>query len=169
MKEKQVELKVILLGNKAVGKTSILYAYTEGIFPEDYSTTWGVNLLQKEFQDEDDINANVVFWDITSSDLFQDQRPYYFEGAEAILLIYDLSDPESFSSLANWHSEVVTMPKMRNKPFFLIGNKSDLNQNVEKKAVEKFAFDIEARHFILSAKTGENLNKTFYEIIESLV
>jgi len=166
MKKKQVSFKVILVGDKAVGKTSILKKYVNDEFPEKHESTWGVNLIRKEFPDGDK-GKNVTFWDITSNDLFQDQRIYYYEGAEAVILVYDVTKPETFSNLERWYEEIAANLKLEKEPIFILGNKNDLDQNIPQKAIQEFTFRIEAKHFFISAKTGENVDKVFKKIINT--
>lgn len=168
MSESPGTFKAILVGDRAVGKTSILKKYIDGYFPEKYKATWGVNLLGKDYSNGRGENFTIIYWDITGSDLFQDQRSYYYEGAEAIILVYDVTQPATFSNLKKWHSEIMITKELKKKPIYIFGNKADLEQNVSKKEIDKFSFNIEAKHFFVSAKTNQNLDKAFIKIVEAL-
>ena len=97
--------KIVVCGDYSVGKTSLLNSYVEKKFSTDYIPTLGVNVLRKEFTLGDDKFVKLILWDIAGQDLFSSVRNQFYEGSDAVIIVYDVTRPESLESTKKWHSE----------------------------------------------------------------
>lgn len=161
-------LKLCLLGDAAVGKTSLLYRFIEGRFSTDFKETLGVNLLKKEVVvDEQSVTANI--WDLGGQDAYRALRKLYLEGANGALLVFDVTNPASFRNLTDWLESFQQVRE--NRPVLLIGNKIDLSRQVAREQVEQFLTTRPEKITYLetSAKTGENVEQAFVALVRETI
>jgi len=160
---KKVLLKVIILGDSGVGKTSLMNQYVNKKFSNQYKATIGADFLTKEVMVEDRIvTMQVMFmfdltmlsycyniglflnkfsllpqiWDTAGQERFQSLGVAFYRGADCCVLVFDVSAPTSFKSLDSWRDEFLIQASPRdpdNFPFVVLGNKVDL----ESRAVSK--------------------------------
>ena len=153
--------KVLLIGPAAVGKTSLLHRFVDGVFKQDYAATIGAQFLTKEIED-----SQLNLWDIGGQPRFLDLRTTFYRGTHGALLVFDLTRKETFEELNHWHFEMVKTLN-REVPFVLIGNKLDLVKSrraISKKASEKFAKERNSIYIETSALSGENVEEAFIEL-----
>lgn len=168
MKDKFI-IKITLLGEAAVGKTSLVYRFLEDKFRENYKSTLGVNLLKKEMKLEEYGEVSAQIWDLGGQESFKSLRQLYLEGANGAFLIYDRTNTKSFEKLDEW---VQSFEEARGKqPLLLVGNKSDLESKLkigEEKA-SKFAKKYDMDMIFTSAKTGKNVEEAFINLTRKIV
>ncbi len=159
--------KIVIIGDAAVGKTSLINRFVEAKFKEDYRPTLGANLLRQNVEIEVDgkqFLCTLVLWDIAGQSRFELIRSLYFKGCVGAFLVYDCTRPKTFENITNiWLNELLINTGSR-VSFILIGNKIDLkdSQSVLKEEGIELAEEINATEFIeTSAKTGENVNNVF--------
>jgi len=167
MSEEEYIFKIVIIGDAAVGKTSLISRFVEAKFKEDYRPTLGANLLRQNVEIEVDgklFLCTLVIWDIAGQSRFELIRSLYFKGCVGAFLVYDCTRPTTFEDITNiWLNELLINTGSR-VSFVLIGNKIDLkdSQSVLKEKGIELAEEINATEFIeTSAKTGENVNKAF--------
>jgi len=168
MEETSFKYKICILGEAAVGKTSLIYRFIEDKFKEDYKSTLGVNLLTKEFELENYGVVGFQIWDLGGQDSFKRLRKMYLEGSRGALIVFDVTKRESFEKIDGW---VQIFKEIRgDAPIFLIGNKIDLKDKikVEEKEAQDFAKG-EMGLILTSAKTGENVDKAFHELAKKFL
>ncbi|MFX0149167.1 MAG: Rab family GTPase [Candidatus Hodarchaeota archaeon] len=158
-------LKVLLLGDGMVGKTSLILRFIENKFKEEYSMSLGVDFLTKKvkFIDNNDIlrNVSLQVWDIAGQARHVSYSHLYLKGASGAFYVFDLTRKETLNAIQErWQSQVLRVsPKSLS---FLIGNKSDLKREVTKKRAKEVQQHMHAIDYIeTSAKTGENVNEAF--------
>jgi small GTP-binding protein len=166
-------LKICLLGEANVGKTSLVYRYVENIFKEDYMTTIGIQLSKKtltlkEF-DKKPIKVDLLLWDIGGQESFRAMRQHFFHGANGAVLVFDWTMRDSFDKLTDWINEFKKVS--RTAPFLLIGNKKDLSNAyaISEKEANNFSEKYNMSFISTSAKTGDNVSKAFLELATLLV
>ena len=121
-------MKVCLLGNGYVGKTSIKRRYLGMQFKETYMATIGADFTLKE-QVYKDVTIKYLIWDLAGQIKYQNIRGSYFMGAKGLLLVYDVSNFLSFEEVTNWIEEFHrTVRKEEKTPIILVGNKIDLRE-----------------------------------------
>ncbi|MHA1273702.1 MAG: Rab family GTPase [Promethearchaeota archaeon] len=169
MTERKFIIKICLLGEANVGKTSLVYRYIENSFKENYKSTLGVNLLKKEMNIEGYGEITAQIWDLGGQESFKSLRKLYLEGANGALVIYDVTNRKSFDKLDEW---INSFREARgDQPLILIGNKSDLKDliKVEQKEAEKYAGKHNMDLVITSAKTGENVEQSFETLAKKIL
>lgn len=154
--KKIIRKKILILGSFAVGKTSLVSQYLTGFFSEKYLSTIGVNIKTKTIETEEVI-LNLIIWDIADIVTHQSIPDSYLETSHGILLVYDLTRPETFNRILEEHKGF--LEKAPNLTKIVIGNKKDLIENMQ--TFEKNKDLYELTDIYTSAKTGENVNKAF--------
>ncbi|MFX1366700.1 MAG: Rab family GTPase [Promethearchaeota archaeon] len=167
--ERYIVLKFVLLGDAAVGKTSLVDIYAHHKFQENYIPTLGVNIVVKELKIEE-INAQIrlVIWDIAGQDKYDVSRKMFFQGVVGALLVYDITREDTFTGIeSKWLNDLNDFSE-KDLSFILIGNKTDLNDSraVSTEKGRAFADKINAADFVeTSAKYGENVEEAFKKLV----
>jgi len=161
-------LKVIVLGDSGVGKTSLMNQYVNNKFSQQYKATIGADFVTKELQIDDRL-VTLQIWDTAGQERFQSLGVAFYRGADCCVLVYDVNYLKSFDSLDNWHEEFLKQASPRDPkafPFILLGNKVDIdggNSRVvsEKKAREWCAQKGNILYLETSAKEDYNVDDSF--------
>lgn len=164
-----IKIKLCVLGDPSVGKTSLIRHYCEGFFKDDYLSTIGVDFNRKTM--DIDINGKtnqvmMTIWDIGGQTLWAAVRRNYLNGAQGILLLFDLTNRSSLSHIRDWFMDVTNVLGDR-VPISIIGNKSDLEFNPNVKTIAKdLCSNLRAdlRCYTASAKVGTNMEQVFEDI-----
>ena len=156
-----MKLKLIVVGNQGTGKSCILNRFVNETFEENYQATIGLDFQSKNVTIHDQ-DVRLILYDTAGQEKFRSLIPMYIREAQIILLIYDITDRESFDSMPKWIQEVLQV-KNSEAVFVLIGNKIDLEdkRQISFEEGKKFA---EENNYIfqeVSAKTGDNFEKLF--------
>jgi len=171
-KNEQTEyiLKIAILGDTAVGKTSLVNRFVDNSFKENYAATMGVNIMTKIVEvREPPMKVRLVLWDIAGQETYRATQKYYYEGCNGALLIYDITRYSSFDNIkTKWLRDYRKFVK-NNQSYILIGNKVDLMDasEIDKAEAEKLINEINAVEFIeTSAKEGLNVDIAFTKLAE---
>ncbi|MHA1376943.1 MAG: Rab family GTPase [Candidatus Helarchaeota archaeon] len=162
--------KVVVIGDAGVGKTTMLLKYVDEAFQESYLPTIGVNLSNKDVWVRDKkIRLNI--YDIAGQERFQLTRRIFYEGLEAVLIVFDVTNNDSFIHVDNWIKDVSSAIYPQKLKGLLIGNKIDLKdtRKITKQAADDVAKKYNLASMEISAKTGENINETFKKLAEKLI
>lgn len=161
--------KLLLIGDSGVGKSSIMMRFTDDTFSSDIGTTIGVDFKVKYIN----VNQNnkmkrikLTIWDTAGQERFRTLTSSYYRGAQGVILVYDISKPESFSQLRQWLHEVETYSTYPQIVKLLVGNKLDLESERKVTKAEGQAFAKEQGMVFMecSAKTSQGIEKAFEEI-----
>ena len=169
--EKSYIFKLALVGEFAVGKTSIVYRYIDKKFEKDYKPTLGVNLLKRNiiFNNK---SINYIIADVASQSKFHELRHMMYKGCAVAIMVYDITRKETLERLKNEWIQEIEEYGQNNPQFVVIGNKSDLESKREVPTTDgiNFAKEIGALTFFeTSAKSGKNVEKFFTKIAEKLI
>ncbi len=162
----QFTAKLILTGDFKVGKTSLIKRFIENMFTETYISTIGVQISKKTVVMDEDTQINFVLWDIGGQ--ISTMAPYrqrFYEGASAAFIIIDRTRPDNLESVNRWYKEILeSVP--RNVPVVIVGNKSDLQEEVviSEEEIKIVAKQLGFHYILTSALTGENVNEAFLYI-----
>jgi len=162
-------VKVCLLGEAAVGKTSLVYRFIENKFRDNYKSTLGVNLLKKDMVLDDYGGVSAQIWDLGGQESFRSLRKLYLEGANGAFVIFDTTKRKTFDKLDEW---IQSFKESRgNRPLLLIGNKIDLDdkRKVEESEAKEYAEKNSMKLIFTSAKTGENVEVAFKELVKTIL
>ncbi|KTG34347.1 hypothetical protein cypCar_00033729 [Cyprinus carpio] len=132
----EVAIKVVVVGNGAVGKSSMIQRYCKGIFTKDYKKTIGVDFLERQIivNGED---VRLMLWDTAGQEEFDAITKAYYRGAQACVLVFSTTDRESFEAISSWREKVEM--EVGDIPTVLVQNKIDLlDDTVIKKQLEPF-------------------------------
>lgn len=151
-------LKVVVAGNGAVGKTSLIRRFCEGKFELTRVATIGVD-FQTQTVALPEKTVKLSIWDMAGQDRFQVIRSGFYRGSRAAALVYDVTDPESFNSLAKWRQEI--LEAIQQQPFVVVGNKIDLERVQPREQAEAFAQSFGARYIETSALNGSGVSDLF--------
>ena len=165
------DVKIILLGENGVGKTSIINRYITNQFnPDVQNVTLGSNYFTKEIKNNS-VNYRLKIWDTNGQEKFHSVTSLYIQGSNIILLVYSLDSKESFENLDFWYNTIKSSLDGKNYIFAIIANKSDLKDNVAVSDEEgkKYAKEKKAIFRKISAKEDGNvIDKLFDDLIDEL-
>ncbi|ESO95115.1 hypothetical protein LOTGIDRAFT_215280 [Lottia gigantea] len=148
---KSLEAKVVVLGSQGVGKTSVVIRYVGGMFSKAVSPTIGASFFTYKLS-LDNYRVKLQVWDTAGQERFRSMAPMYYRKANAAMLLYDITSPDSFYDIKDWVKE---LKKNVDYPIImcLLGNKCDLDsgRKVSIEEAEEYAQSIGALFFEVSA------------------
>ena len=163
IKSKEYAFKLILGGDGAVGKTSMVHRYVENVFAKDYKSTIGTSIMKKECSFKElDSTVRFIIWDLAGQAQFKRVRLKYLANAITGILVYDVTNRASFENIdKNWYPEIKKVSP--NVALILVGNKIDLKEErvVSSEEGESLSKKLKLTYIETSAKTGENINDAF--------
>ena len=159
--------KIVLIGDTSVGKSCLLTRFADDQFTENYVTTIGVDFRFKTMIVMDKI-IKVQVWDTAGQERYRSITNTYYRGAKGILIVFDLTNPESFNNIENWINEV-TVFTGKDVIIMCLGNKSDLKKEINKNTIDEFKKKTKLEIINVSAKTGDGVEDAFKHIIELLI
>jgi small GTP-binding protein len=162
------EFKVLLVGEPAVGKTSLIFRFVEDKFEREYKPSIGVDLASKTLEIDDKV-ARLVIWDIASQEQFAPYRSSFYQQANGALMVFDLSRSDTLQAIENWKREVNQY--IGNIELVLIGNKSDLKskRSVRNSDVQPWIDRYGCEYVETSAKNGDKVEDAFRAICTSII
>ena len=156
-------VKIIVLGDGSVGKTSVVARFTQDEFSLANVPTIGIDYSTKEITWCGE-PVKMMIWDTAGQEQYHGISKQYIRKAEGILLFYDVSFPDTYNHIENWLSSIKEYSHEAIIPIVLIGNKIDRGFSVPKEKSNQFSAQNHIPIFYTSAKTGENVNMAFQEI-----
>ena len=162
--------KVLILGDSFVGKTNMLKRFLNDEFDMNTKETVGVEFGSKNFilgEKEDIVKAQI--WDTAGQERYRSVTKAYYKGAKGALLVYDITRKATFENIDNWLIDLRTNAD-KDILILLIGNKSDLidTREINEEEARTKAEQYNIAFLETSAKTGDNINKAFSQLIEEV-
>lgn len=163
----EISLKILLVGDSSVGKTTLLLKYVEGQFSESHITTIGVEYKDKEII-INNRKVNLQIWDTSGQERYRSITKNFYRNADGILFIFDVTNEDSFNHLKDWLTNSEECEKEFKK--IIVGNKIDLeNRLIKKERMEHYAEKENIKCFETSAKDGTNVDVIFQKIGELIL
>lgn len=162
-----LSLKVVFLGDTSVGKSCLAVRFVRNEFFEFQEPTIGAAFLGKNIN-LNDKRYKFEIWDTAGQERYRSLAPMYYRGAKAAVIVYDITDEDTFKGAKTWVSEI--KKKSNNCLILLVGNKVDLtnNRKVDINMVKNYVDDNNIIYMESSAKTGLNVEKIFTTIAENI-
>ncbi len=153
--------KVVVAGDAAVGKTSLVRRYVEGKFSTSRVATIGVDFYVHTV-DTPQGKVKLSIWDMAGQKRFAFMRDRFYKGSCAAAIVFDLSRPETAQSLPAWKQEVLAGERAQH--ILIVGNKSDLVPPETHKWGARVASSLGGRYLVTSALSGEGVAQLFWEL-----
>lgn len=161
--------KLVVLGETAVGKSSIVEQFVRGDFNVFQESTIGGAFYTRTIEvgvGRDSKKIKYEIWDTAGQERYRSLAPMYYRGALAIIIVYDITSPESYKKAEFWLNELIDNAPDGKKIIYLVGNKVDLNnqRQIQTEVAKEYARKKKIKFIETSAKIGYNINEIFYEI-----
>ena len=169
--EKLQEIKIIVLGNSGVGKTSIINNYIFNKFNPDIETTFANSLSSKVIK-KGKIKYKLNIWDTIGQEKYHSITNLFIKGANAVILVYSIDSLSSFEGLNFWYKSTREHLQDNNYSLFIVGSKSDLFEEevVSEEEARNFAEKREALFKLVSSKEdSDGINSLFETILEETI
>lgn len=176
-------IKIILIGDGGVGKTSLRRRFMGQSIETNYIETIGADLAIKNLKIE--VNANVIpiqyqIWDLSGQYIFSGIRPLYYKGISGAIIVYDLTNRSSFDNVLNWLEEIRRKSEKNPIPLIILGNKNDTRNSVNTvidtaegellaKKVGTIYYESTIPYYETSAITGENVMPAFLKLADMIL
>nr|KAG5688042.1 hypothetical protein BaRGS_003588 [Batillaria attramentaria] len=157
--------KLVIIGDSGVGKTSLLLKYVDDVFSDTFISTIGVDFKIRTIE-KDGKKVRLQIWDTAGQDRFRNIVATFYRNANGILLVYDVTDMDSFLNVRTWLGEIDRYSGHKAKKV-LVGNKSDLEsqRQVSLETARVMAQDGGMMHLETSAKTSSNVEQLFDDLV----
>ena len=168
MDEYDYLVKIIIVGDSGVGKSTILGRYCDGVYMENYISTIGVDFKFKNLKICDKL-AKLQIWDTAGQERFRTVTSSFYRGAHAVLLVFNLIDIDSFNNLPYWLQNI-QKNMGPNYKIILLGNKSDIiPQKISQEMIDEFVKKHGLSYIPISAKDNINIEDAFIKIVKRVV
>lgn len=167
--------KLLLIGDAGTGKSSILLQFTDGYFNDNLQSTIGVDFKVKIIEavgsDGRNKKIKVTIWDTAGQERFRTLTSSYYRGAQGVILVYDVTRKESFTSLNMWLGEVEQFSMGGGKEVvkLLVGNKIDQTRSVPREEAIAWAKSHGMLFLESSAKTKQGIAQVFSEVVQKVM
>jgi len=168
--EEEIVYKVLLLGDSSVGKTCFLLRYCDKSFQDVHLSTIGLDYRLKSMTLKNNKNIKLQIWDTAGQDRFRAITKNYYKGANGIILIYDVTNMQTYENVKNWISQIKEEASP-NVIIYLVGNKIDVPDEqrlIKAEDGQKIADEFNLPFKEASAKDGTNVNEIFQELLEEI-
>ena len=167
-KREMIRLKILILGDSAIGKTSLLLKYVDGYFPKIYISTIGVEFKSKTIN-LNGMDIKLQIWDTAGQERFHCITKNFMKGSDGIIFAYDITNRSTFDNLKNWISEAQEAAGDFEK--IIVGNKIDMEERreVTEEMKNKLLNEIDIDLVEISAKKDRNVNEVFDKLVKIFI
>jgi len=164
-----LRFKVILIGDAAVGKTSLLQRFIHNRFTTEYNCTIGVDYWVKSLQLDNQQTVDLQIWDTCGQERFKTITRQYYRDTQGCILVFDLTKRESFRNIEMWVEDIKNFSS-EEMTLIIVGNKCDIVESraVSKEEIDRFMNNYSYKYFEVSALTGENVKLCFETISKQM-
>eukprot|EP00163_Fabomonas_tropica_P004883 TRINITY_DN1434_c0_g2_i1.p1 TRINITY_DN1434_c0_g2~~TRINITY_DN1434_c0_g2_i1.p1 ORF type:complete len:233 (-),score=45.46 TRINITY_DN1434_c0_g2_i1:266-964(-) len=163
------QFKIVLLGEGRVGKTSLVLRYVNNVFSDKQVSTIQASFLTKRVA-IGDTRATLSIWDTAGQERFHSLGPIYYRDSNGALLVYDITDADTFTQVKKWVKELRKMVG-NDITINIVGNKSDLERNrqVDQDEAKAYAESVGAKHFVASARINRGVEEVFMDLTKRMI
>jgi len=163
------KFQLMIMGDSMVGKTSLLYQYQENKFMSNYLATCGIDFFTKE-ESFGEKKVRIKIWDTAGQERFKSLTQAFSRNADGIILVFDVTSRETFLNLKFWIACINSSLGENNfLPKIIIGNKIDMEKEVQKSEAENFAEINKCIYFETSAKLNIGVNEAIRHLVSKLL
>ena len=162
------KLKVVVVGDSGVGKTNLIKRFVSNTYNPNTKATVGVEFLSKSYKINDQV-FKIEIWDTAGQERYKSITAAYYKGAKGALIVYDITQKDSFENINKWMSEVRDK-STKDLKILIVGNKTDLvneRQVSTEEALSK-AKELESPVMEASALDGSNVKAAFYDLLKEM-
>jgi small GTP-binding protein len=162
------QFKIVVAGEPAVGKTTLVRRFTGKQMRDQYIPTLGVEITTKKVKLGKDL-VTLMIWDLAGQPQFKIVRPIYYKGSSGIVFVFDVTLPHTLARIDDWVSE--SSSSIKDIPGVIIGNKIDLadQRNVERSTAEARASRLGLQYFETSGKLGQNIEAPLRWLVSKIL
>jgi len=160
--------KVIMVGSGGVGKSALTLQFMYDEFVEDYEPTKADSYRKKVVLDGEEVQIDIL--DTAGQEDYAAIRDNYFRSGEGFLCVFSITEEDSFQATQEFREQILRVKGDGNIPFILVGNKADLSNSrqVQLATATNKAAEWEVPYVETSAKTRENVDKVFYDLMREI-
>ncbi|XP_054628313.1 ras-related protein Rab-27B-like [Dunckerocampus dactyliophorus] len=173
-------IKLLALGDSGVGKTTFLYRYTDNKFNRKFTTTVGIDFREKRLMytganadgaTEKNFRVHLQLWDTAGQERFRSLTTAFFRDAMGFLLMFDLTNQQSFLNVRNWMSQLQANAYCDSPDIVLVGTKADLRsmRSVQSRQARDLADRYGIPYFETSAVTGTDVDKAVRTLLDMVM
>ena len=162
------KLKVVVVGDSGVGKTNLIKRFVSNTYNPNTKATVGVEFLSKSYKINDQV-FKIEIWDTAGQERYKSITAAYYKGAKGALIVYDITQKDTFENINKWMSEVRDK-STKDLKILIVGNKTDLvneRQVSTEEALSK-AKELESPVMEASALDGSNVKAAFYDLLKEM-
>ncbi|XWV26549.1 rab family small GTPase [Tupanvirus soda lake] len=163
-------IKIIIAGESGVGKSALLTRYCDNNYSINYTSTIGVDFRTK-ILDINNKKVKLQIWDTAGQERFRSITSSYYRGANAVMLVFDLTSAYSFAKLELWMQQIKQyMPDDKHK-ILLVGNKCENSSatNVDRNMIKELCLKNNIEYIETSAKKNINVEEAFMKLVEQII
>jgi len=161
------DYKVLIIGDPAVGKTSLLLRFVKGTFSGDTQNSVGADEYLSKKIDVDGVPTTLNIWDTAGQEKFRTITSSYYRGAHGVIIVFDVSRPDTFTHVGKWH-EQISRYSSENVPVVLVGNKIDLTSTCNAESIKELCENKNIQYLEASASSGHNVDSVFMTLSKLL-
>lgn len=162
-----ISIKVIVVGNGTVGKSSLTQRFAKGSFTNEYKKTLGVDFLSTK-RNIMDKEIEFLIWDTAGQEYYDSITRRYYKGANAAIIVFAVDNSDSFNSVEKWKDKVVA--ECGKIPMYLVMNKVDLENHLIKQSdLEKKSNQLKIPHYSISVKENKNVENLFTNLSQDVI
>ncbi|XP_050680131.1 ras-related protein Rab-18-B [Leptidea sinapis] len=161
-------LKILVIGESGVGKSSIILAFTTGDYNSSFPATIGVDYKCKVME-VNGVKVKLGIWDTAGQERYRTLTNSFYRDAHGAILVYDASEPKTLAKLNEWVEELQVYSTKKNIVCLVVGNKIDKPRMVSREAGQAFAQKHRMLFIESSAKTQEGINLAFEELVQKII
>ena len=165
----QNTIRVVLLGDSMVGKTAFLTRYFKNTFTETFLSTIGID-DETKFIKINEEKCKLIIWDTAGQERFRSLPKKYYQNADGIFLLFDVTKPETFKNVSSWMKDIQNNANRGNDSssiiIYLLGNKIDMDEReVDKNEAKNKAEELNMKYCEISCKLNINITEVIYNMV----